>query len=52
MKIIRSLSLDTWTDRQLEFMRVGGNERGMKIFGEMERDIQKKYNSEAATEYR
>jgi len=54
---VRSIDLDEWTQRQIDVMRLGGNENARKFFRnhgltEMHGKIEKKYTSKAAKAYR
>ena len=54
---VRSIDLDEWTQRQIDAMRLGGNENARKYFRDhgltdMHGKIEKKYNSKAARAYR
>lgn len=54
---VRSVDLDEWTQRQIDAMRLGGNENARQYFRthgltEMHGKISKKYTSKAARAYR
>lgn len=54
---VRSIDLDEWTQRQIDAMRLGGNENARKYFRDhgltdMHGKIEKKYTSKAARAYR
>lgn len=54
---VRSIDLDEWTQRQVDAMRLGGNENARNYFRkhgltDMHGKIEKKYNSKAAKAYR
>lgn len=54
---VRAVDLDEWTQRQIDAMRLGGNENARNYFRkhgltEMHGKIEKKYNSKAARAYR
>lgn len=54
---VRSVDLDEWTQRQVDAMRLGGNENARKYFREkgmtdMHGKIEKKYTSKAARNYK
>lgn len=54
---VRSVDLDEWTQRQIDAMRLGGNENARQFFRnhgvtDMHGKIEKKYSSKAARAYR
>jgi len=54
---VRSVDLDEWTQRQIDAMRLGGNENARQFFRnhgltDMHGKIEKKYTSKAARAYR
>jgi len=54
---VRSLDLDEWTQRQIDAMRIGGNDNAKKFFRkhgytELKTKTDKKYTSKAAVAYR
>ncbi len=57
MTFVRAVDLDEWTQRQIDAMRLGGNENARNYFRkhgltDMHGKIEKKYNSKAARAYR
>ena len=57
LNLLRSVDLDEWTQRQVDAMRLGGNENARKYFREkgmtdMHGKIEKKYTSKAARNYK
>ena len=55
ISFVRSIDLDEWTQRQIDAMRIGGNDNAKKFFrkhGCTDKDGVKKYTSKAAVAYR
>uniref|UniRef100_A0A7S0UGL9 Arf-GAP domain-containing protein n=1 Tax=Pseudo-nitzschia delicatissima TaxID=44447 RepID=A0A7S0UGL9_9STRA len=57
LTFVRAVDLDEWTQRQIDAMRLGGNDNARNYFRkhgltEMHGKIEKKYNSKAARAYR
>ncbi|KAH8740282.1 beta 7 subunit of 20S proteasome [Cryptosporidium ryanae] len=55
ISFIRSITMDTWTEKQMKMMELGGNSRLNDIFKEYGltgSDIKRKYNTEIASYYR
>ena len=55
ISFVRSVDLDEWTQRQIDAMRIGGNDNAKKFFrkhGCTDKDGVKKYTSKAAVAYR
>ncbi|KAL5370118.1 ARF GAP-like zinc finger-containing protein [Cryptosporidium parvum] len=55
ISFIRSITMDSWTPKQMKAMELGGNTRLTEIFSEYGLngcDIKKKYNSQIAAYYR
>lgn len=57
MTFVRSVDLDEWTQRQIDAMRIGGNENAKKFFRkhgltDFHTKTEKKYTSKAAVAYR
>lgn len=55
ISFIRSITMDSWTPKQMKAMEIGGNTRLTEIFNEYGLngcDIKKKYNSQIAAYYR
>lgn len=55
ISFIRSITMDSWTPKQMKAMEVGGNTKLTEIFSEYGlngSDIKKKYNSQIAAYYR
>lgn len=52
----RSIPLDSWSDRLLEYMKIGGNERARKYFGlevnDFDTDRYALYHGRKASAYR
>ena len=55
MSQVRSLNLDSWTERQLKMMTLGGNKNmrdHLQQFDLLEESVQTKYKTLAAEAYR
>ena len=56
ISFVRSVSMDSWSEKQIKMMRIGGNEKCinfLKQYGlEKDTPIQQKYNSPAAMLYK
>jgi len=57
LTFVRSLDLDEWTQRQIDSMRIGGNDNARKFFrkhgcADLEGKTSKKYTHKAAVAYR
>eukprot|EP00924_Labyrinthula_sp_SR-Ha-C_P013785 augustus_masked-scaffold_5-processed-gene-13.12-mRNA-1 protein AED:0.30 eAED:0.54 QI:0/-1/0/1/-1/1/1/0/346 len=56
LSFVRSITMDSWTEKQIELMRLGGNEQLIKFFEshgvKKETPIVQKYNTPAAELYR
>lgn len=57
LTFVRSVDLDEWTQRQIDAMRIGGNENATKFFRkhgctDFHGKTERKYQSKAAVAYR
>jgi len=53
ISFVRSITMDSWTDKQLKAMKLGGNEKLNKVLEEkLEQTIRKKYDNDTAQLYK
>jgi len=52
---VRSLTMDSWSEKQLKFMSLGGNQKLKKYFEDfdlMDEPVQNRYKTQASVYYR